>query len=290
MYHIPITQNNFRFLSDIRRGQWFVHDYESLLPLALSFLRGERIPDGTPLGAFEFSTVEAITADVESTETNSAKVAVIPIIGVITKYDSWCNYGAITYSQAITRAAADPQVIAVVLDIDSGGGASNAIAPLKEAIRNIQAQGKPIIVHADLCGSLAYWVASQCDAIFCDNALSTVGSIGGYCEFVDDKNKLEKEGYTVVSVYADESPDKNLPYRQAIEGDTTLLRAELSHSISQLHQDVRAGRPQLRADAAGVLTGAMFHPEQAQELGMINGVATLQECIENAVSRAIFNH
>lgn len=289
MYRIPTTRNTLQLLSNIRRGQWFVHDYESLLPLALSFLQGERNPDVAPLGDYEFSTAVAAPAGTEDAGTNDAKVAVIPIVGTITKYDTCCNYGALTYARAITRAAADPLVRAIVLDVDSGGGATNAIAPFKEAIQGVQAQGMPIIVHADLCASLAYWIASQCDAIFCDNNLSAVGSIGGYFELVDDKNKLEKEGYTVVSVYADESPDKNLSYRQAIEGDTAMLRADLSHSIAQFHRDVKAGRPELRAEAPGVLTGAMFHPQEAQALGMINGVMTLTQCIENAAARAIYN-
>lgn len=290
MFRIPTTENTLQLLSDVRRGQWFVHDYESLLPVALSFLKGEKFAS-TPRPDFEFSTTEAkFSAAAIGNESPAREIAVIPIIGTITKYDTCFTYGAMTYARAIVMAAEHPKVCGIVLDFDSGGGAMNAISILKEAIHHAQQLGKPIIAHTDFCASLAYWAASQCDAIFCDNSLSAVGSIGGLFEFIDDTKKLEKDGYTVVSVYADESPDKNLPYRQALEGDTTLIRQNLSHSIAQFHQDIKAGRPDIKEDAIGVFTGAMFHPNEAKSLGLINGVMTLSECIENTAIRAQYNH
>ena len=224
MFRIPTTENTLHLLSDVRRGQWFVHDYESLLPVALSFLRGEKIPEAAIRPTFEFSASEAESPAAISGESKAKQVAVIPIVGTITKYDSCFTTGAITYARAIMAAANHPDIGATVLDIDSGGGAGNAIAVLKEAIHYTQSLGKPIVAHVDFCASLAYWVASQCDAIFCDNPLSAVGSIGGLYQIVDDTGKMEKEGYTVITVYADESADKNLDYRMALEGDNTLLK------------------------------------------------------------------
>ncbi len=288
MFRIEKTENPLQLLSDIRRGQWFVHDHESLLPTALSFLRGESIA-AAQRPAFEFSAVDSqVAAAATQVSSNKAqKVAVIPIVGPITKYDSWCNYGATTYARAISEAGAHPEVCAIVLDFDSGGGAVNAISIMKEAISYVQSLGKPIIAHVDFCASLAYWAASQCDAVFCDNNVSSaVGSIGALCHFVDDAGKLKQDGYTVVTVYADESPDKNLAYRRAIEGDDTAIKKELSYLVAQFHQDVLNTRPDVKADAPGVFTGAMFSPAEAQTLGLINGVHTLSECIENAAIRA----
>ncbi|WP_300904214.1 S49 family peptidase [uncultured Alistipes sp.] len=290
MFRIETTPNPLQLLSDVRRGQWFVHDHESLLPTAFSFLRGETT--GTTRPVFEFAAVAVDLSDEAESKAAAkpAKVAVIPITGTITKYDSCFTTGAVTYARAIRKAADNPDICAIVLDIDSGGGAVNAIAALKEAIAYTQALGKPIVAHADVCASLAYWTASQCDAIFCDNPLSQVGSIGGLYRIVDDTNKLTQEGYTVVEVYADESADKNLGYRQALEGEYALIKKELSHTVAQFHQDVKAKRPHVKDDAPGVFTGAMFHPAEAQTLGLINGMMTLAECVENAAIRAQYNH
>ena len=95
---------------------------------------------------------------------------------------------------------------------------------------------------------------------------------------------------SVVEVYADESSEKNLEYRQAIDGDYSLIKKSLSYTVAQFHADVRTGRPNIKADAPGVFTGAMFHPAEAQNLGLINGTMTLAECVENAAIRAQYNH
>lgn len=290
MFRIEPVPNPLQLLSDIRRGQWFVHDYESLLPAAFAFLRGETVADTRPSYEFAVASVDLSDRPAHDATAKPSKVAVIPIVGTITKYDSCFTTGAVTYSRAIWQAAENPDVCAIVLDIDSGGGAANAISMLKEAITHTQALGKPIIAHVDFCASLAYWTASQCDAIFCDNSLSHVGSIGGMYHFVDDTNKLTQDGYTVVTVYADESADKNLDYRQALEGEYGLVKKDLSYTVARFHQDVKTGRPSIKADAPGVFTGAMFHPDQAQALGLINGMMTLTECIENAAIRAQYNH
>lgn len=291
MVSIKTTENTLQLLSDVRRGRWFIHDHEALLPVASAFLRGEKIANAERRSKFEFSTTVAqFSARPSGNASKAPAVAVIPIMGAISKYDSCFSYGAVTYARAILTAAKDPDICAIVLDIDSCGGSANAISAIKEAISQTKDYGKPIIAHVDFCASLAYWIASQCDAIFCDNQLSEVGSIGGFCQFIDDAKKLEKEGYQVITVYADESGDKNLAYRQALEGDTTLLKKDLSYLVGKFHQDVKAGRPDIKSDAPGVFTGAMFHPDEAHELGMINGVLTLSECIENAAIRANTNH
>ena len=291
MIRVKKTENALQLLSDIRRGQWFVHDHEALLPTALSFLRGEKITGTRRCDDFQFTTSMAkASIEADGKPAKASEVAVIPIVGTISKYDSCLSYGAVTYARAILMAAKHPDIGAVVLDIDSGGGSANAISIIKEAIGQTKVFGKPIIAHVDFCASLAYWIASQCDAIFCDNPMSEVGSIGGFCQIVDDTRKLENDGYQVVTVYADESGDKNLAYRQALAGDPTLLKKDLSYLVGKFHQDVKAGRPEIKTDVPGVFTGAMFHPDEAHKLGMINGVMTLSECIENAAIRAKFNH
>ncbi len=288
MPHIPTTAKPLQLLTDIRKRPWFVHDYESLLPRALAILRGDAAPDErAEPKAFEYS--EETPGFSAPEETAPGLVAVIPIIGVITKWDTWCTYGAMTYARAIRRAADKSDVCAIVLDIDSGGGSANAIPALKEAISHARSTGKPVISHVDQCASLAYWIASQTDAIFCDNLLSEVGSIGAYYQLVDDTGALEKDGYKVIPVYADESPDKNLPYRKAIEGDASLLKADLTYYVTRFHDDVKAGRPGIDAKVPGVFTGAMFFPDQARAAGMIDGMATLAECIENAAIRAQYS-
>lgn len=279
----PSQQNNIQLALDIRRGRWLVSDAEALLPTALDLLA--RIPP-TPK-AIDFKATSYSESGLISVESKQAKrVAVIPIHGTLTKYSSCGTIGATTVASEILYRANDENVVGIILDIDSGGGACNAIPTLIEAIRKVQAMGKPIVAHCDLCASAAYWIASQCDAIFADNKMSNIGSIGVMVQFIDDTNSTR--GERVVSVYADESPDKNLSYRKALEGNYSLLKAEMSPIVDEFHSAVKAGRRNLKADADGVLTGAMFLAEAARNIGLIDNILTLDETVENVFIRAEF--
>ena len=90
------------------------------------------------------------------------------------------------------------------------------------AIKKIQSMGKPVVAHCDFCASAAYWIASQCDSIFADNFLSEFGSIGVMTQIVDSRNLAS--GEKLITIYAEESKDKNLAYRKALDGDYRLMQ------------------------------------------------------------------
>lgn len=281
----PTPQNNIQLALDIRRGQWLLSDAEALLPVALDFLahvppRLEAL-DFEPMAHMETGTAVAL----ESAQPQKKKcVATIPVFGTLTKYNTCGTIGTTTIAAELLRIAADERVAGIVLDIDSGGGSSNAIPVMIDAIHKVQESGKPIVVHGDLCASAAYWIASQCDAIFADNPLSYFGSIGVMTQLIDPSNL--KSGERVISVYAKESSDKNLSYRKALEGDFELIQSEMSPVVQQFHAAVKAGRSRLQADIAGVLSGAMFRAERAKEIGMIDNLLTLDQTVENVFARA----
>lgn len=282
------SRNNLQLAFDIRRGQWLLYNAEAMLPAALSFL--DRLPVTLDMPEF---TVTAYAENSDGTlfgaepDNDNAVVTVIPIIGTITKYDSCGTVGAISIADAISEAADNNNNIGIVLDIDSGGGTTNAIPCIIEAIRKVQKAGKPIVAHCDLCASAAYWIASQCDAVFADNTLSTFGSIGVMAQFVDDSNT--PDGNRIITIYAKESPDKNLSYRKALQGDYELAQEELSPFVTAFHEAVKKGRHKLRADADGVLTGGTFLSQQAIDVGLIDDILTLENTIQNVFIRAHFN-
>lgn len=281
----PTPQNNVQLALDIRRGQWLVSDAEALLPIALDFLAHI----SPHLDALDFET-KAYSEDGASfglgDEPDRKKkcVAVIPVRGTLTKYDTCFSIGTMTIASQLIRSAADDNVVGVVLDVDSGGGACNAVPIMIEAIQKVKSAGKPIVAHCDFCASAAYWISSQCDSIFVDNALSAVGSIGVMTQIVDSSNL--RSGEKIITVYAKESSDKNLAYRKALEGDLELLQSEMSPIVQQFQNAVKKGRKNLQSDTPGVLSGAMFYAAKAREIGLIDNIMTLDQVVENVFVRA----
>ena len=275
--------NNTQTALDILRGIWLLHDADALLPYALKFL--ERNTSEVAKNEYSPSLSAGSRASQKKSSSDQMKVLVLPIHGTLTKYETCTTYGTTDMANALIEYASKDDIVGVVLDIDSPGGSSNAIMPLINAINQVKAMGKPIIVHTDFCASAAIWVASQCDAIFMDNSLSEVGSIGAYATIFDNRQNLQT-GEKVITIYADESSDKNKGVREALEGKYETVKAELSELVSDFQAAVKAGRPDLKADAEGVMTGAMFRTAKAIKLGLADGMASLQECIENVYIRA----
>lgn len=219
----------------------------------------------------------------------AAKVAVVPLHGVMTKYDTCESYGTRYIADRLAELAADPSVVGIVLDIDSGGGSSNSVPPLLEGIKAVRASGKPIFAHADACCSAAYWVASRCDAIYMDNPLSEAGSIGAYSVVIDDTAPDPQTGERRISVYAPESTDKNSSYREAVAGNVKPLQEELSELVAAFRASVMEGRPRINAEAEGVMTGRTFTAAKAISLGMADAVRTLSETVEAVFAVASLN-
>lgn len=279
------TPNYIRLALDIRRGHWLVADADALLPLALDFFSNK-----TPaVESVEFSpmiySADGIMANAGGNVPSKQKcVVVVPIHSTITKYDTCASDGTMTISSELVRLASADNVVGVVLDIDSGGGACNAIPPMVAAIEKVKAMGKPIVAHCDYAASAAYWIASLCDAVFADNSMSEFGSIGVMSQIID--NRTTASGAKVITVYAKESGDKNLAYRKALDGDYELLQTEMSPIVKQFQTVVKLHRPKLDADRKGVLTGGVFRAEDAIECGLVNAVLSLEESINNVFVRA----
>ena len=283
------NQNNIQLALDIRRGQWLVADAESLLPIALDFL-SRKMPE---VEHIEFATT-SFSSDLigrsnrggDITPPDQKTVVVIPIHGTITKYDTCAGVGTMTISSELLRLAADRNIVGFVLDIDSGGGACNAIPPMVAAINKVRSMGKPIIAHCDFCASAAYWIASQCDAIFADNSMSAFGSIGVMTQIID--NRENRCGDKTITIYATESKDKNLAYRKALDGDFSLMQAEMTPIVQEFHSAVKQGRVNIKAEEPGVLSGAVFRANDAINLGMANAILDLEGSVENVFARATY--
>ena len=195
--------DTFQLARDIVQGKWLVSNPEQLLPIARAFL------SKTPVEMEVKSAVVSTVADSGAQAGKAKSVAIVPLHGTMTKYDTCESYGTTFIANKLREMADDDNVIGLVLDIDSPGGSCSAIPPMLEAISYARSKGKPVYVHADCCASAAYWVASQCDAIYMDNDLSEVGSIGAMAVFVDNSATNPTTGERTLVIYADESSEKN---------------------------------------------------------------------------------
>ncbi|GHB44486.1 S49 family peptidase [Mongoliitalea lutea] len=215
-------------------------------------------------------------------------VAIIPIKGSMMKYGSLCEYGATELADFILEAGAHKNIGSIVLDIDSGGGAVDAVAPLVQAVERVKKlYKKPVVASVDMACSAAYWVASVCDNIIADNNISSeVGSIGVMMSFTDVRGYWEDKGVKFHSIYSNESTDKNLAFQQALDGDYDLIKESqldpLARAFQNAIKDNRKGK--LKESTPGVLSGKTFFGDEAKAIGLIDQVGDNMRAVEFALS------
>lgn len=209
----------------------------------------------------------------------SGRVSVIPIVGVLTKYDGVCGTpGMQSYGEIIQRAIKDSSIDAIVLSIDSPGGQVNGTEALADIIAS---STKPIVGFVDDVGcSAAYRILSSCSSIVANNPLAVVGSIGVMATYTDLTAANEKRGVKVHQVYAPQSTHKNKVSRDLESGDSASLEAELGVYADQFITSVKKYRPNVTAEH---LNGSTFFAKDAVGT-LIDSVGSLDTAITSALS------
>jgi protease-4 len=207
-------------------------------------------------------------------------IAVIPIMGTMSRYGDWCSWGTEDVASWVMEAANDNDVAGVVLETNSGGGDASGIELLDNAIKQCP---KPVVGYV---GNAAYsganWGLAHCDEILVESAtISGMGSIGVYRLHMDYVNFLEKEGINVKIIRARGSEKKilgnayeGLPEeaRKADEDDVTAVRETFVKAVKD-------GRPGVDER---VFSGETFNGKECIKLGLADRIGFLGDAINRA--------
>jgi protease IV len=217
---------------------------------------------------------------VPKVKSKSGLVAVIPLMGTMSRYGDFCGWGTEDIGGWLLEAYADDSVSAVVLEINSPGGSVDGTELLAAIIGQ---RNKPVIAYVTgMAASAAYWIASQCDEIIMETAISSeVGSIGVLATHVDASAYYEKEGYKVTIIRAEGSEDKAL--FNSIEPLSPELfdevRAEMKPIRERFIEVVNQGRPGIDQSAFGA---KMFNGKTAIKMKMADRVGFLGDAVYRA--------
>ncbi|TIX72127.1 MAG: S49 family peptidase [Mesorhizobium sp.] len=191
------------------------------------------------------------------------------------------------FQQAFRSAAADPNVGAIILDIDSPGGQVDLVPETAAMIRAARRADRPIVAVANtLAASAAYWIASAADEIVVTPS-GEVGSIGVYTVHEDVSELLAAEGVRVTFISEGPRKVEANPFEPLGTEARAALQANVRHFYDMFVSDVAKGRgvstaivkadPEKSDKHFG--GGRVYPGKQAVELGMADKVATLDETI-----------
>lgn len=211
-------------------------------------------------------------------------IAVLPVLGTLVRRSSYLGAasGLTSYHEIESmaeQAFADPQVHAVLLEIDSSGGEAGGVFDLAQRLRQLaQASGKPLWAIADEAAlSAAYAIACAADRLWLTRT-AEVGSIGVVAVHVDESLADAKAGMTYTFLHAGRHKVDGHPHAPLPAPVATDILAD----IEQLHEQfiaLVAGFRRLPPEAIRDTEARVYRGEAALQVGLADQIGTHAEAI-----------
>lgn len=247
--------------------------------LAPRFFAGEKFSPKT------FSQGETEAFRPPETYVVQNNIAILPVHGTLVRRGAWLGAlsGLTSYEglrASFREAIAQPDVQAVLLDIDSGGGEAGGVFDLVEEFQTLSKQyDKPIWAHAnEFACSAAYAIACAASQIWIART-GVVGSIGVVCAHLDQSRADEKQGLKWTFIFEGDHKVHGNPHEPLSDIAQIKMQADCALLYEMFVDLVAQNRP-LNADAIRDTKAETFIGTQALKLGLADAQGTLAQALE----------
>jgi protease-4 len=207
-----------------------------------------------------------------------ARIGVVRISGVI-----------VSSAETIRQLRAldgDPSIKAIILRINSPGGAVVPSQDIYEEVGKIRAKGKPVISSIGTLGaSGAYYIASGTDYIMASPG-SLTGSIGVIMELAEFKDLLDKLGIKSEVLKAGAMKDAGSPFRPMTPAEQEYMQTLLANIHAQFIHDVSKGRKIPVETLKPLADGRVFTGKMALGLHLVDGLGDYRDAVSKAQQMA----
>ncbi len=203
--------------------------------------------------------------------TGKNQVGIIEIKGVVSDSKN--------IIENIKRFRDEKSIKAIVLRIDSPGG---AVGPAQEIYREVRkaSQKKPIIASlGTVAASGGYYIAAGSDGIIANPGTIT-GSIGVIMGFTNFQEVLRKIGLVPIVVKSGAYKDMGSPVREMTVKEREILQNLADKIHAQFVRDVALGRKMEKDVLAPLADGRIYTGEEAKDLGLVDRIGNLEDSIE----------
>ncbi|CAM5794063.1 hypothetical protein OPEN69S_03391 [Ottowia pentelensis] len=237
---------------------------------------------GARIGLADLAAAPGYTPPTRAMSGSPPGVAVIPIHGTLVRRTVGleAESGLTSYAglaAQLDAAIGNPEVSAILLDIDSPGGESGGVFDLADRIR-AASQIKPVwAVANDMAFSAAYALASAASRVFVART-GGVGSIGVIAMHVDQSVKDAQDGVRYTAVFAGERKNDLNPHEPISNEAHAVLRAEVDR-VYELFVETVARHRGLDADAVRATEAGLFFGPDAVATGLADAVGSLDDAL-----------
>lgn len=201
------------------------------------------------------------------------RIALIHIEGVITDSKDTVD--------ELKEYVKNPAIKAIVLRIESPGGAVAPAQEIYEEVRKAVAKKKVLVSMGSVAASGGYYIASPATRIIANPGTLT-GSIGVIMEIPNIEGLMNKLGIKTEVVKSGRHKDIASIFRGIGKEEREILQGVLDNVHEQFIQAVAEGRKMLPSDVRKIADGRVFTGEQALKVGLIDELGTLEDTVQAA--------
>lgn len=201
------------------------------------------------------------------------KVGIVEVLGPI--------FDAGETIEALKAFRESTSIKAVVIRIDSPGGAVGPSQEIYREIRKTAEKKKTVASMGGVAASGGYYIASAADVVMANPGTIT-GSIGVIMSYTNMEDLFGKIGLTPVVIKSGQYKDIASPVRKMTDAERALLEAFAKDIHDQFIADVAAGRAMDEASVRQVADGRIFSGKAAQALGLVDHLGNLEDAVEMA--------
>lgn len=187
-----------------------------------------------------------------------------------------------TILSQIRAATIDEEVKAILLEVDSPGGAvtpSDEIYAALEQFKRDDDERLIMVFIRDLGASGAYYAAMAGDFIMAEPT-AIVGSVGVIMQTLNMKGLGDKIGLSSVTIASGENKDMLNPFEEVNTNHIAMLQELVDGMQERFASIVEDSRG---LESRELLDGRVFNAAQAMENNLIDGVGYLQDAIDKLV-------
>jgi protease IV len=204
---------------------------------------------------------------------NVARVQLHGVLMVSDSFSSLLSGGMITdadsVARSITAAEEDPDIAAIVLDVNSPGGTPVAGDEILSAVMHVTT--KPVVaVVRDVGASAAYWAIAGADHIIA-SPMSDVGSIGVTMSYAESAGALNEEGGRWVDIASGAFKDAGNPERTLRQEEQEYFQAQVDSVHEYMVERILFARPMLASSTLSeIADGRAFLGVDALAYGLVD--------------------
>jgi protease-4 len=175
----------------------------------------------------------------------------------------------------------DPSIKAIIMRIDSPGGAVAPSQEIYEEVRKAVTKKKIVVSMGSVAASGGYYIASPATRIIANPGTLT-GSIGVIMEIPNFAGLMNKLGIKSEVVKSGRHKDIASVFRGIKKEDREILQNVLDNVHDQFILAVAEGRKMLLEDVRKIADGRIFTGEQALKVGLIDEIGNLEDAVKVA--------